>query len=238
MSAGATIADRLRRVREAVEEAARLAGRKPGEVRLIAVGKRFPADVLAEAYAAGQRDFGENYAAELAGKAATLPSDIGWHMIGPVQRRQVGLLPTAGLRVHTLDRIELVERFERLRPEAMPPFLVQVNIGREPSKSGLDPDATAAFVDDLRTRWPALDLRGLMAIPPAEPTPAASRRWFAALRELGERIWAAQGLGRPELSMGMSDDFAEAIAEGATWVRVGTAIFGDRTGPAVVESRA
>lgn len=231
------IASRLVQVRESVEEAARRAGRAPGEVRLIAVGKRFPAEALAQAYAAGQREFGENYAAELADKAATLPTDIGWHMIGPVQRRQVGLLPTANLRVHTLDRIELVERFERLRPEAIPSFLVQVNIGREPSKSGLDPDAVPAFIDDLRRRWPALDLRGLMAIPPPESTAAASRRWFAALRELGERIWSEQGLGQLELSMGMSDDFVEAIAEGATWVRVGKAIFGDRASAAMVESK-
>lgn len=224
------IADRLAAVLDAVGAACRTAGRQPSGVRLIAVGKRFPVEALRDAWSAGQRDFGENYAAELADKASVMPDDVQWHMIGPLQRRQVGLLPSCRLLVHTLDRLELVERFRRLRPEALPPFLVQVRLGDEDSKSGLSPAQTPAFFEALLAQAPALDVRGLMTIPPPPARPGDSRRWFAELRELAERLQRTHGLPPLELSMGMSDDFGEAIAEGATWIRVGTAIFGARSG--------
>ncbi len=230
MTASSEIADRLNAVHDAIASACRAAGRNPGDVRLIAVGKRFPVGVLQAARAAGQRDFGENYAAELAEKAAVLGDDVVWHMIGPLQRRQVALMPQRNLLVHTLDRLELIERFERLRPGQLPPFLVQVNIGGEASKSGLAPDAVPAFFDMLLARRPALDVRGLMTIPPPAAAPGDSRRWFAALRELADRLQRTHGPRTMELSMGMSDDFADAIREGATWIRVGTAIFGARSG--------
>jgi pyridoxal phosphate enzyme (YggS family) len=230
VTAANEIADRLAAVHDTVASACQTAGRNPDGVQLIAVGKRFPVAALAAARDAGQRHFGENYAAELADKAAQLAGDVMWHMIGPLQRRQVALMPQQNLLVHTLDRLELVERFERLRPDGLPPFLVQVNIGGEPSKSGLAPAAVPAFFDALLARRPALDVRGLMTIPPPAAAPGDSRRWFAALRTIGEDLQRTHGPLPMELSMGMSDDFADAIHEGATWIRVGTAIFGARSG--------
>lgn len=220
---------RYAEVASRVAAAARSAGRDPGGVRIVAVTKRFPAAVVEAAYAAGMRDFGENYASELGVKAPQLPTDIRWHLIGPVQRRFVPRLLGLELLVHSLDRIAVVDRFYTVMPEAMPPFLIQVNIGREPQKAGIAPDTLPAFLDELAAHAARPRLLGLMAIPPAAEDPECTRPYFAALRDLGERMAAQLGLTQVELSMGMSSDYEVAVAEGATIVRIGTALFGERS---------
>lgn len=220
------IVQRLESVRERVDAACRTAGREPATVGLIAVSKRHPVAAIRRLYDAGHRDFGENHASELADKAGQLPGDIRWHLIGPVQRRAVNRLPGRGVLLHTLDRVELLERWLRVHG-VLPPALVQVKLGDEISKSGVRPGDLQRFVEDLGQAWPQLELRGLMTIPPPAERPEDARRWFATLRGLGEDF--AGWTGRPaELSMGMSDDFEVAVAEGSHWLRVGTAIFGSR----------
>jgi len=223
-----SIAARWTRIRERVAQACTRAGRDADEVTIIAVGKRFPAARIAQAHMAGARHFGENYATELAAKAPELPADAIWHMIGPLQRRQVNRLPRHQLWVHTLDRLALANRFRRVYPAPLPPFLIQVNIGREPQKAGVAPEQLGALLDALTADHPDLDLRGLMAIPPLHEDPESTRPYFAALRNLAERHANAFRRRPPALSMGMSGDFEVAIAEGATHVRIGSAIFGPR----------
>lgn len=221
------IKQRLETISARIAAAAVRAGRDPDDVELVAVSKTVAADRIAAAYAAGQRIFGENYVAELADKAAALPADIAWHQIGPVQRRAVPRLPTNLAMVQTLDRIELLARFARVRAEPWPPFLIQVNIGRETQKTGVMPDDAEGFLESVLTDFPQARVRGLMAIPPADLDERGTRRHFAALRELAERLGQRLGLTL-RLSMGMSGDFEWAVAEGAHWVRVGSAIFGER----------
>jgi pyridoxal phosphate enzyme (YggS family) len=184
-------------------------------VRVVAVSKTIDADMVRAAYDAGQRDFGENRAQELAAKAAVLPPDARWHMIGPVQTNKVRALAPLVAEWHTVDRAALVAELARRRVRA--PVLLEVNVGDEPQKAGCaraDVEALTATARDA-----GLHVDGLMCVPPLGADP---RPHFAWLRE------TAQRLGLAELSMGMTSDFEVAIAEGATMVRVGTAIFGAR----------
>jgi pyridoxal phosphate enzyme (YggS family) len=194
----------------------------PEGVTLVAVSKTHPPEAIREAYAAGQRDFGENYAQEWRAKAdalADLP-DLVWHFVGGLQTNKAKLLaPRAGW-IHTVDREELARELSKryAAKGAVARALLEVNVAREPQKAGCDPDAAERLADAVRA-LPGLELRGLMCIPPAEGDP---RPHFAALRALADR------LRLPDASMGMSGDWREAIAEGSTIVRVGTAIFGAR----------
>ncbi|MFW6023894.1 MAG: YggS family pyridoxal phosphate-dependent enzyme [Myxococcota bacterium] len=215
----------LTAVRVRVEAACTAAGRDSGSVRLVAVGKVHPPGALRAAYAEGQRDFGENYVQELltkAGALADLP-DLRWRFIGHLQRNKAKDVVRLGAAVETLDSERLAEALDRRAGQegTRMEVLLQVNLGGEAQKSGCEPDRLDALVARVRT-LDALDLRGLMTVPPHTDDPEGARPYFRRLRERAE----AHGL--PELSMGMTHDLEVAIEEGATIVRVGTAIFGAR----------
>jgi pyridoxal phosphate enzyme (YggS family) len=215
-------------VRARIEAACARAGRDPAEVTLVAVSKRQSADAIRAAYAAGQRVFGENYVQELAQKAAALADleALRLHFIGHLQRNKAKAVRKVAYAVETVDSVGLADALEAAgRDHAdVLPVLVQVNVAREPQKSGCDPDALPALVAHVRA-LPSLRLEGLMTVPPASEDPEAARRYFRTVRALA----AEHGLSA--LSMGMSADLEVAIEEGATLVRVGTAIFGARPAP-------
>ena len=221
-----SIAEHLAAVRKRVQEAAARAGRAPESVTLLAVSKTKSEAQIREAYAAGQRDFGENYVQELCAKAAALAdlADIRWHLIGPLQRNKVKqVVPLAAL-IHTVDRLALAEEIEkRASTVGVIPVLIEVYVSGEASKAGCSPEEAPALAERIREMG-HLSLRGLMTIPPDTEDREEARPYFARLAALRDRI-----SGLTELSMGMSHDFEIAIAEGATIVRVGTAIFGSRT---------
>jgi pyridoxal phosphate enzyme (YggS family) len=208
---------RLAEVRERIAHAAREAGRDPDDVQLVAVSKEANVAAVRDAIAAGQRDFGENRAQELAAKAEAL-ADGGprWHFIGRLQRNKVRHIAPAVTLWQSVDRGELGELIARHAPGAR--VLVQVHFGEELTKGGCDPAAAAALADRLTGL--GLAVEGLMTVPPHHEDP---RPYFATLRDLAARI------GLRTLSMGMSGDYEAAIGEGATLVRVGTAVFGART---------
>ncbi|WP_224245853.1 YggS family pyridoxal phosphate-dependent enzyme [Hyalangium gracile] len=217
------VAERLAGIRARVAAACARAGRPVESVTLLAVSKLKPAELIREAYAAGQRDFGENYAQELRDKAAELAGLEGlrWHAIGPLQTNKVKYVAKAAHAFHALDRLDVARELSKRRADAPLPCYVEVNIGGEQSKSGLAPAALASFLEEVRT-LPGLKVEGLMALPPPTEEVEQARGHFRQLRELAR----AQGLAG--LSMGTTHDFELAIEEGATVVRVGTAIFGER----------
>lgn len=218
--------DRLAAVKDKIEAACRAAGRDTSEVTLIAVSKRQPDERLWAAYEAGQREFGENYMQELLRKQELLPPDARLHMIGAVQSKKAKQLVGA-YRIHTLDRKKLLDALERAaeaRGVEEVSVLLEVNLGGEAQKAGVAPDEAEALLS-AALQSAHVRCRGLMAIPP----PGEGRRYFAKLRELRDSLQARLGAPLPELSMGMSGDYEDAILEGATAVRVGTAIFGPRT---------
>ncbi|HMQ12125.1 MAG TPA: YggS family pyridoxal phosphate-dependent enzyme [Candidatus Competibacter phosphatis] len=203
--------------------------RPPGAVRLLAVGKTQPAAAIAALAAAGQRDFGENYFQEALDKMTELATlELEWHFIGPMQANKTRGIAEHFAWVHSVDRLKIAERLSAQRPDHLPPLNVclQVNIDREPTKHGLD-EAELAEVAHAVATLPRLRLRGLMAIPAPAAEFTVQRRPFAQLRKLRERL-ADAGLVLDTLSAGMSDDLEAAIAEGATLVRIGTALFGSR----------
>jgi pyridoxal phosphate enzyme (YggS family) len=219
------VADGLERVRVRIASACARAGRDPSEVALVAVSKVHPAAAVREAYEAGQRLFGENYVQELVDKAEALSGlpGLAWHFIGHLQRNKAKAVVEIGALVETVDSVRLAAELDR-RAAAVSrtvPVLLQVNVAGEAQKSGCRPEDLFALVSEVRA-LPHLELRGLMTIPPLGEAPEASRRHFAMLRALA----AEHGLR--ELSMGMSADLEAAVEEGATIVRVGTAIFGER----------
>lgn len=203
--------------------------RPPESVRLLAVSKTQPAAAIVAIAAQGQRRFGENYLQEALTKIAEL-ADLGleWHFIGPIQANKTRSIAEHFAWVHSVDRLKIAERLSAQRPDHLPPLNVclQVNIDREPTKHGLD-EAELAEVAHAVATLPRLRLRGLMAIPAPAAEFTAQRRPFAQLRKLRERL-ADAGLVLDTLSAGMSDDLEAAIAEGATLVRIGTALFGSR----------
>jgi pyridoxal phosphate enzyme (YggS family) len=225
------IASRVAAIRDRMARAAERVGRSPSDVTLVAVSKTQPAESLREAYAAGIRDFGENRVQEAEGKIAALADlpGIRWHLIGHLQgnkaRKAVELFAT----IHSLDTVDLARRLDRLGIEAdrMIDTLVEVEMGDEDSKSGFGAtDVVSALrsLTDLR----GVKLSGLMAIPPPSGDPGGSRPFFQSLRRLRDEALSEGLLHAPHLSMGMSNDFEVAIEEGATLVRVGTALFGER----------
>ncbi len=197
-----------------------------GNARLIAVSKTFPASCVQEAYDAGQRAFGENRVQELQEKAPVLPHDIEWHLIGHLQANKVRHALEHASWIHSIDTEALLRRVDRIATEMgkNPRLLLEVNVGREESKFGLMPEEVCGVLQS----FPCPRVCGLMTVAPAEATPEELHRIFAQLRELKEEASRASGLALTELSMGMSGDFEIAIAEGATMVRVGSAIFGHR----------
>ncbi|MDX1512677.1 MAG: YggS family pyridoxal phosphate-dependent enzyme [Gammaproteobacteria bacterium] len=204
-------------------------GRPEGSVRLLAVSKTKPPAVVEAAYRFGQRDFGENHLQDAQVKLDALGDlDICWHFIGPIQSNKTRPISAEFDWVHSIDRMKIARRLSDQRPENLPPLevCVQVNISGEDSKSGVDPEEAPALAADV-ARLPGLRLRGLMAIPRPEREFSAQREPFRRLRRLLEDL-NERGLGLDTLSMGMTDDLEAAIAEGATIVRVGTAIFGPR----------
>ena len=223
---------RIAAIREAMGRAARRSGRDPGDIHLLAVSKYKPMEALMEAYGAGQRDFGENYAQELAGKFDELPRDARLHFIGHLQSNKVKLIAGRAAWFHALDSVKLARRLnDRLENIAAEPLkvFIAVNVGVEDSKHGLPPDIPAVTeVVRAADALPFLELRGLMALPPWLADPEEVRPYFAQIRHLRDDIRRQTGIAMPDLSMGMSHDFEVAIEEGATWVRVGTAIFGER----------
>ncbi|OHX12096.1 YggS family pyridoxal phosphate-dependent enzyme [Chromobacterium sphagni] len=224
-----TLSIRLQQVGARLAEACRRAGRAPDEVALLAVSKTFPAADLREAYACGQRAFGENYVQELEQKSGAL-SDLAieWHFIGPLQSNKTRIVAERAHWVHSIDRLKTAERLSAQRPADMPPLnlCVQVNVSGEASKSGCAPQDAAALAR-AAVVLPGIRLRGLMCIPEPGPDPVRQAAQFAALRALAEQL-RAEGLALDTLSMGMSADLELAVAEGATLVRVGSAIFGRR----------
>ncbi len=224
-----SIACNLQAVRERIAKAAAACGRNPDDVRLLAVSKTWPAECVLEAAEAGQNAFGENYAQEGADKVAALSDRaLEWHFIGPLQSNKTRLVANAFAWVHSIDRLKIAQRLSDQRDAHLPPLnlCVQVNVSGEQSKSGVAPEAVrdlAAAIRDL----PHVRLRGLMCIPEPSEDEAVLRARFATLHTLREAL-NADGFDLDTLSMGMSHDIEAAIAEGATMVRVGTAIFGVR----------
>ena len=223
------VTENLRLVRDLLADAAEKAGRCPSSVRLLAVSKKQPVAAILEAAAAGQRDFGENLVQEGVTKVSELAShNLCWHFIGHLQTNKTRAVAEHFDWVHSIDRLKVAKRLSDQRPAGLAPLNVclQVNIDGEDSKSGI----AAADVRDLAAQvadLPNLALRGLMCIPAIRDDLAARREPFARLRQLSESL-LADGLQLDTLSMGMSNDFEAAIAEGATIVRIGTAVFGPR----------
>lgn len=213
------VAAGLSRVRERIVAACSRAGRDPASVRLIAVSKTKPIEMLREAVAAGQTIFGENYAQELREKAAAL-AGVEWHFIGALQTNKARLVVGRAALIHTCDRLALAQELSK-RAKAVglvQRVLLEVNVGREAQKAGVLPEDVPALLEQVRA-LPALACEGLMCIPPSQRDPRPS---FRLLRQLGTAC------GLSQLSMGMSADYEAAIEDGATLVRVGTSIFGER----------
>ncbi|HEU5360255.1 MAG TPA: YggS family pyridoxal phosphate-dependent enzyme [Candidatus Deferrimicrobiaceae bacterium] len=230
MTDGESIRNRVARVLERIEQAARRSGRKREDVRLVAVGKTHPVESIGEAIEAGLTVFGENYVQEAEGKIRAFPQ-AEWHLVGKLQRNKVKRAVSLFSWIQTVDSLGLLAEISRRAGEGgkVLPVLAEVNLAGERSKTGVAPGELAELVD-AAPGFPGVRLSGLMAIPPWSDDPEASRPYFIRLRELlaecASRIGA--GSAMTELSMGMSNDFEAAIEEGATMVRVGTAIFGSR----------
>ena len=226
------IADRLTEVRARIAAAARSVGRDPLAVRLIAVSKTIPLDRILEAYAAGQRDFGENRVQEALQKIqASTDFLISWHLLGHLQTNKARKAGAAFTTIQSVDEVELLQKLDLAAAEAgaTPELLIQVDLAGEASKFGAPPAEVPRFFESAN-RLKAARVVGLMTLPPLAKMPEDARPWFRRVHELREG-WLAAGVPPPmlrELSMGMSGDFEVAIQEGATMVRVGTAIFGSR----------
>lgn len=221
--------EQLEKLRNRIASAARSAGRSVDSVTLLAVGKGHPANLLRAAAALGVRDFGESYVQEAVEKIGAL-GDLGltWHFIGRLQANKTRTVSAHFDWVHGVDRLKIAERLSEQRPFHAAPLNIclQVNVAGELTKGGVEPGQLPELAAAV-ARLPRLKLRGLMCIPPDEDDPARQRHWFAAMRRELELLNAA-GLGLDTLSMGMSGDFESAILEGATVIRIGTALFGER----------
>ena len=221
-----TIADNIERVSQRIRAAADAVQRDASSIHLLAVSKTKPAQAVREAYAAGMCDFGENYLQEALGKQAELTDlPLSWHFIGPIQSNKTRAIAENFAWVHSVDRLKIAQRLSEQRPADLAPLniCIQVNVSGEASKSGCTPADLPALAQAI-SALPRLKLRGLMAIPEPTDDRAAQDAAFATVRELQ----AGLNLPLDTLSMGMSHDLESAIAQGATWVRIGTALFGAR----------
>jgi hypothetical protein len=234
------IAENLARVRERIAAAASRRGRNPDEITLMAVSKTFPPERIREAYAAGLRVFGENRVQEFAGKAEAVGTlrDAEWHLIGHLQTNKTAKAADLFDAVDSVDSVRMAERLNASAESAGKRLsvLIEINVGGEPTKSGIALSSVEHSSDELEQilqaapRWGNLKIRGLMTVPPYTEDPEGSRSYFRQLRQIRDRIASRDRpqVGTAVLSMGMSHDFEIAIEEGATCVRVGTAIFGKR----------
>jgi len=228
------IAAQVAEIEARIARAAARAGRDPASVRLVGASKLQPVAALAAAYAAGLRRFGENRVQEGVAKAAELPSDIEWHLLGPLQSNKVRAAVGLFSVVHAIDRVKIARLLDQEASRAGRRLsgLIEVNLGGEASKHGFAPAGLAEAIAPL-AELEHLSIVGLMSIPPPADAPEAARPWFRSLAALAAELSARpEWSGRlRELSMGMSDDFEVAVEEGATFVRVGTRLFGARPGP-------
>ena len=231
-----SIADNLARVRQRIDAAARRAGRRPEDIRLMAVSKTFPAERIQEAYEAGLRLFGENRVQEFAGKSDSLRDlhDAEWHLIGHLQTNKGAKAVELFSAVDSVDSLRLAQKLNAAAQQLKKKLrvLIEINVGGEAAKSGVAPDSRE--LEDLLLAAPELEhlkFAGLMTVPPFTDDPREARPYFRKLRELRDQIAARRlpAIKMHTLSMGMSHDFEVAIEEGSTCVRVGTAIFGSRT---------
>ena len=224
------IAARLEQVQRAIAEAAKKSGRSPNDVELVAVSKTHPAEKVQEVAEAGQVLFGESRVQEARAKIPLLPSRLRWHFIGHLQKNKIRHALPLFEMFHGIDSLALAQDMQRIADEdgLQPRVLLEVNVAGEASKHGFTPEAVRRDLENVLSLG-RLTIEGLMTIPPFAPEAEVSRRYFVALRELREELEAEFGIGLSQLSMGMSGDYAVAIEEGATLVRVGTAIFGERT---------
>ena len=226
------VSARLAEVRARIDAAARGAGRDPASVRLVAVSKTFPIDAVRKAYAAGQRDFGENRVQEALEKiAASADLDLRWHLLGHLQTNKARKAAPAFAMIQSLDSVELLRKLDAAAAETghRPDLLIQVDLAGEATKYGARPEDIPAIFE-AAAACAAARVVGLMTLPPIPETPEDARPWFRRLQEL-RRGWLSAGVPAEmlrEVSMGMSGDFEVAVQEGATIVRVGTAIFGSR----------
>ncbi len=224
------ILSNLQAVQRAIAAAARAAGRSADSVLLLAVSKTFPADAVRTAWQGGQTAFGENYLQEALDKIGVLRElPLEWHFIGPIQSNKTRPIAENFAWVHSVERLKIAQRLSAQRPPQLPPLnlCLQVNVSGEPSKSGVAPDEVLALAQAV-AQLPQIRLRGLMAIPAPATGEAAQRAPFAQMRAMLAEL-NRHGLQLDTLSMGMSHDFAAAIAEGATIVRIGTSVFGSRS---------
>jgi hypothetical protein len=225
------IADNLTHILVKIADAARRAGRDPASVRLVAVSKTMPAEAVEEAARAGQRLFGENYVQEFTAKAREVREPVEWHFIGHLQSNKVKYLAGLVTCIHSVDRLSLAEEIDRqwAKLDEVCDILVQVNIAGEETKSGTSAAELTDLVAAMAT-LPHVRVRGLMTMPPFFDDPEEARPYFRELRRLADAVAAENipGISMTELSMGMSGDFEAAVEEGATLVRIGTAVFGER----------
>ncbi len=234
-----SISENLQSIRLQIAEAAKRAGRDPSEIQLIAVSKVHSPETVAEAVAAGQLLMGENRVQEARAKAALLPSRIRWHFIGHLQSNKVRQALPLFERIHSVDSLDIARDVNRVAADLglFPKVLLEINVAGEGTKHGFKPETLRAQMEEILT-LDRLAIDGLMAIPPFTPKAEDSRKYFTSLRETRDRISEEFRVPLPELSMGMSHDFPIAIEEGATFIRVGTAIFGERKGKAWKPSAA
>lgn len=222
---------RYQSVYKEFQDACSKAGRRPGEVKLIAVSKNFPAEEIQKIYQLGQLDFGENKAQEMSAKFSLLPNDIKWHFIGRLQRNKVKYIIDKACMIHSVDSVPLAEEISRqaLLKEVVMPVLIQVNLDQEETKAGFEEAQIRKALEDI-SRLPGLRIQGLMTIGAFHEEAEDSRPLFRRMKELFDQIdqWQIPGVTMQSLSMGMSHDFKVAIEEGATFVRVGSSIFGQR----------
>jgi pyridoxal phosphate enzyme (YggS family) len=225
------IRNNINQIRARIGDACATSGRNPVDVRLVAVSKVKPAELIDEAFAAGQQLFGESYVQEFRDKETTVKSPVEWHFIGALQSNKVKYLSGKVALIHSVDRFSLAKEINRQwgKIDAVAPILLQVNVGDEHSKAGCAIAELPALTRQIAA-LPHLRIRGLMCLPPDLGDPEQVRPFFRQLRELATMITEEQipGVSMNELSMGMSGDFEVAIEEGATLVRIGTAIFGER----------
>lgn len=227
-----TVSDNIKQVLENIKSACEKSGRNPEDVTLIAVSKTKPLPMLQEAYAAGSRDFGENKVQEIMGKFPQLPSDIRWHMIGHLQRNKVKYIIDKVALIHSVDSLRLAEEIssQAQKKKVDIDILVEVNIAQEESKFGTSREEALQLVEDI-AKLPHIYIKGLMTIAPFVANPEDNRKYFRQIRELSVDIMNKNidNVTMSVLSMGMTSDYMVAIEEGATMVRVGTGIFGERT---------
>ncbi len=224
------ISDNLADIRNRMAAACLRAGREPSSVDLVAVSKTFPVDCVREAFESGQLHFGESRLQEAESKIDLLPASALWHFIGRIQRNKLRRILSLFEVVHAIDSLRLALYADEVATDLglYPKVFLQVNVGGESTKGGFEPEVLRAEMEGILS-LKRLDVVGLMCIPPAGPDAESSRKWFAMLRNLRDKLELASGVRLPSLSMGMSGDFEIAIEEGATHVRVGSSIFGKRS---------